>query len=85
MDLVSSSLAQEDTMTDISSIAATNTRCVDLPQQRLPRLTVGELLGAIVGLIADAHRMAYVDPFTGRGRQPHIFPNDELEGRDPNW
>lgn len=72
-------------MTDISTTLATNSQCADLPQQRRPRLTIGASLGAIFGLMGDAHRMAYLDPFTGRGGQPHIVPDDALEGRDPTW
>jgi hypothetical protein len=82
---MSSSPATEDTMTDISTTTATNIRQVDLPQQGRPRRTVGASLGAFFGLIGDAYKMAYVDPYTGLRRQLQTIPDDEIAGRDPSW
>jgi hypothetical protein len=71
-------------MTDISTTAPT-TRRPDLPRLRFPRLAVGASLDGISRLIGNALIMAYVDPYTGSGRRQQIVPDDDLEGRDPDW
>ena len=72
-------------MTDISTITPATTRRFKLPRPSYPRLAFGASLGAMFGLMGDAHRMAFVDPYTGPRRQPQIIPDDDLEGRDPTW
>ena len=37
------------------------------------------------GLLGDAFGMAYVEPFTIHRRRPPVVPDDDLDGRDPNW
>jgi hypothetical protein len=36
-------------------------------------------------LVGDAAGLAYVDSYTGLRRRPQAAPDDDLEGRDPNW
>jgi hypothetical protein len=35
--------------------------------------------------ITQAYCMVYVEPFKAHGRQPLIFSDVDLEGRDPKW
>ena len=72
-------------MTDISTIAPIAIRRLSLPRLSFPRLGIGASLAAISGLVGDAFKMAYVDPYTSLGRQPQVVPDDDLEGRDPTW
>ncbi|MBA1140219.1 hypothetical protein [Mesorhizobium neociceri] len=46
---------------------------------------IGASLAAIFSLVAEALTMAYAAPYTSRRRQPQVIPDDDLEGRDPNW
>ncbi len=58
------------------------------PDARRPRFLgreIGTSLGDEVGLLADAFRLAYVDPYAGRPRRPQIVADDDLDGRDPSW
>jgi hypothetical protein len=71
-------------MTDISTIAPATIRRFNLLRPRHPRLAFGASLGAMFGVMCEAHRMAIVDPFSSLRRQPKI-PDDEIEGRDPTW
>ena len=72
-------------MTDISTTAPITARRLNLPRPSFPRLGIGASLAAISGLLGDAFKMAYVDPYTSHGRQPQVAPDDDLEGRDPTW
>ncbi len=72
-------------MTDISTIAATFIRRADATPQAVPRLPIAASFWAKFGLVGDAYRMAYVDPYTSLRRQPQIIPDDDLKGRDPSW
>lgn len=72
-------------MMNISGIIATNIPHADLPRPGVPRLSVFASLGALFGLMGDAYRMAYVDPFAGLRRQTQILPEDDPDGRDPAW
>lgn len=72
-------------MTDIISTAPIAIRPARLPRLRLRRIGIGAALGAIAGLIGQAFNLAYVDPFTSLKRRPPVIPDDDLEGRDPNW
>ena len=72
-------------MTDISTTAPITIRRLNLPRPSFPRLAIGASLAAISGLMGDALKMAYVDPYTSLRRRPQIVPDDDLEGRDPNW
>ncbi len=60
--------------------SSTTGRC--LPRPRFPKLAAS--LKALPGLIGDAFRMAYVDPYASR-RRPRAAPDDALGGRDPGW
>ncbi|CAN7301627.1 hypothetical protein [Rhizobium sp. LjRoot254] len=71
-------------MTDISTTAPTTIRRLRLLQPSVPRLAIGASMKAISRLIGDAFGMAYVDPYNSLRRQ-QIMPDDDLEGRDPNW
>ena len=72
-------------MTDISTTAPITGRRLGLSRLSFPRLAIGASLNAISGLMGDALKMAYVDPYTSRRREPQIVPDDDLEGRDPSW
>jgi len=72
-------------MADISTTALINIRRLKLPRLGFPRLAIGATLNAICGVMGDAFKMAYLDPYTGLRRQPPIVPDEDLEGRDPNW
>jgi hypothetical protein len=72
-------------MTDISPIAPIAVRRSNLQRINIPRLRIGASLAAISGLLGDAFKMAYVNPYTSLRRQRQIVPDDDLEGRDPTW
>ncbi len=63
----------------------TSVRRFKLARLSFPRLAIGASLNAISGLVGDALKMAYVDPYASLGRQPQVAPDDDLEGRDPSW
>jgi len=68
-------------MADIFTTAAIAIRRLRLPG--FPGSAIGASLSALFGSIGDALKMAYVNPYVSR-RQP-LAPDDDLEGRDPNW
>jgi hypothetical protein len=70
---------------DILGIAPVVVRRSRAQLRRFPRLKVGASLAALFGLVGDAFKMAYVDPYIGHGRRPPVVPDDDLEGRDPTW
>ncbi len=72
-------------MTDILTTGPTAVRRLKLPRPSFPRLAIGASLVAISGLVGDALKMAYVDPYASLGRQSRAVPGDDLEGRDPTW
>lgn len=72
-------------MTDIISTAPISIRRPRLPRLRVRRIGVGAALDAIAGLFGHALNLAYVDPFTSLQRRPPVIPDNDLEGRDPNW
>lgn len=72
-------------MADILTTTPTTGRRLKLPRLVFPRLAIGVSLNAIAGLVGDALKMAYVDPYASLGRQPQVAPDDDLEGRDPSW
>ena len=71
-------------MTDMSTTTPTTIRRLILPRPGFPRLGIGATLTAMFGLLGDAFKMAYVDPYASHRRQP-VVPDDDLEGRDPDW
>jgi hypothetical protein len=77
--------AQEDSMTDIATIAAATIRRLKLPRPNSPGLSFSASLSAMFGAMGEAHRMALVDPYTGLRRQQQFIPDDDLKGRNPNW
>lgn len=72
-------------MTDISTTAPNTIRRLNLPWLSFPRPAIGASLAAIPGLVGDAFKMAYVDPYTSLRRQMPAVPDDDLEGRNPAW
>jgi hypothetical protein len=83
-EAMSSSLSQEDTMTDMSTTTPTTIRRLNLPRPGFPRLGIGATLAAICDVMGDALKLAYVAPYTNLRRPPAV-PDDDLQGRDPNW
>lgn len=72
-------------MTESSASVPTT---IPRPDARRPRFLgreIGASLAAIVGLLADAFRLAYVDPYAIRRRPPQIVADEDLDGRDPTW
>ncbi len=73
----SSPVLEEDFMQNIHIIAKTPSRRVfPLPLLSAMRAVL-TLLSVGFGLIGDAHKMAYVDPFFCPRRQPKITPDRE--------
>ena len=73
-------------MTDTTITAPTATRSPNLlPRLRLPCFGIAASLKSITGLLGDGLNFACVDPFANVRRQPQVVPDDDLEGRDPNW
>ena len=72
-------------MSDIISTIPISIRCSSLRRLRLQRIGMGAALDAIAGLFGHALNLAYVDPYTSLQRQPPVTPDNDLEGRDPNW
>lgn len=70
-------------MTDIPTIAPT--ALSRSGSQRPFILRIGASLAAISVLLGKAFSMAYVDPYTGHRRRPQVVPDDDLDGRDPDW
>jgi hypothetical protein len=82
---VSFSASKEDAMTDISATAPIPLRRLKLPRIVLPGPAIGATLEAITLLIGNALDMAYVQPYSSLSRRLRIIPDDDLEGRDPDW
>lgn len=72
-------------MTGISAIAPIAICRSNLRRLDILTLRIGASLAAISALLGDAFKMAYVDPYTSRSRRLLVVPDDELEGRDPDW
>jgi len=72
-------------MTDVSTKAPITIRRHNLPRPSLPKLAIGASLATISGLVADALKMVYVEPYTIHRRRPQVVPDNDLDGRDPNW
>jgi hypothetical protein len=72
-------------MTDIISTPPISIRRSSLPRLSLPRTGIGTSLAAIAGALGYAVNLAYVAPFTSLQRQRSVIPDNDLEGRDPNW
>ncbi|MBZ9734074.1 hypothetical protein LB534_07810 [Mesorhizobium sp. CA18] len=70
-------------MADILTTSPIIVRRLKLLRRGFPRL--GASLNAMSGLVGDALKMAYVDPYASHGRQSQVVPDDDLEGRDPTW
>jgi len=71
-------------MTDLTSAPLT-IRCPFLPQINFPRLRIGATIASMSAGIRQAFCMAYVEPYKPLQRQPVIFVDFDLDGRDPNW
>ena len=72
-------------MTDLTNNAPTTISRLSLPRVKFPKLGIGATITAASASIRQAYCMAYVDPFKTHERQPLIFSDVDLEGRDPNW
>ena len=72
-------------MADISTRAPIAVRRSNLQRLNIPTFRVAASLAALSVLLGDAFKMAYVDPYIGRSRQPQVVPDDDLDGRDPTW
>lgn len=70
-------------MTDIITSAPVSTRSAKLLRLRLPRSGLGALPIAIPRLLGHVFNLAYVAPYTRR--RPPAAPDNDSEGRDPNW
>ena len=72
-------------MTDLITSAPLTIGHLHLPRVRLPKLGIGATITAVSTSIMQAYCMVYVEPFKAHGRQPLIFSDVDLEGRDPKW
>jgi hypothetical protein len=72
-------------MTDIFAATPKTDRHSSLQRPSIPVLRIRGSLVAISALLGDAFSMAYVAPYTSRGRSPQADLNDRLDGRDPTW
>ena len=72
-------------MTDLSINAPIANRRSRLQRLNIPTLRIGASFAALSALIGDTFKMAYADPYTGHGRRLQVVPDEDLEGRDPNW
>jgi hypothetical protein len=72
-------------MTDLIASAPLTIRHLHLPRIRLPKLGIGASIASVSTGIRQAFCMAYVEPYNTPERQPVIFIDFDLEGRDPNW
>jgi hypothetical protein len=52
---------------------------------RRPKLRLGATITAVSTSVRLAYCIAYDEPFKTHERQPLIFSDVDLEGRDPNW
>ncbi|MGE3876518.1 MAG: hypothetical protein AB7F74_26485 [Parvibaculaceae bacterium] len=71
-------------MSDMICTPPITVRRFGLPRLELSRIGVSASLCAIAGLLGYAFNLAYVDPYTSLQR-PAVIPDNDLEGRDPNW
>lgn len=72
-------------MTDIIPTAPILIRRASLPRPGLPRIGIGASLHAIARLLGHALDLAYVAPYSSLQGRPPGIPDDDSEGRDPNW
>lgn len=72
-------------MTDVPAVAPKTVRRSVLRPPKIPTLRIGMSLAAMSALLGGAFKMAYVDPYAVHHRRPPAAPDDDLEGRDPDW
>jgi len=72
-------------MTDIPAAAPKNVRRSDFSRPNIPVQRIGALLAAMSALVSDALKMVYVDPYAGHRRPPPAAPDENLDGRNPDW
>jgi hypothetical protein len=70
-------------MAGMSTIAPTAVRLVRVQRLTVPRPSLGASLAAMFGVLGDAVRMAYADPYASR--RPNVAPEEGQDGRDPRW
>jgi hypothetical protein len=71
-------------MTD-NLAAATLLPAVDVPPERRTRPTIAATFGAMLDLIGNAYRMAYVDPYTVGRHRSQAVSGEGFEDRDHDW
>ena len=72
-------------MTDLITSAPLTVRYPHLPRIKFPKLSIGATIASVSTGIRQAFCMAYIEPYKTLRRQPVIFIDFDLEGRDPNW
>ena len=72
-------------MTDIANAAPITFRPWFSLRVQFPKWTVGSALANSSESIRRAFEMAYVAPFCSSQPKPLTGPDEELEGRNPNW
>lgn len=65
-------------------------RPLSLPAQRLPggatpKLAIGATIAAMFSAMGEAMKLACVSPYAGTARKPRKLPDEDLQGRDPDW
>lgn len=64
-------------MTDLATLAPLAVRRPDAPPRKRPQPGFGTALVAALASLAGAFRLAYVDPYTGRGHLPQPAPRSQ--------
>ena len=72
-------------MAHILTTAPITARRLKLPRLTFPRPAIGASLNDMFGLMVDAFKLAYMDPYASLGRRSQVAPDNDLEGRDPSW
>jgi hypothetical protein len=72
-------------MTEMSVFATNAVRRSNSLRLKISTLRIGASLASLFALLGDALTMAYVEPYTTHRRTPKDAPDENLQGRDPNW
>lgn len=70
-------------MTDIPATTPVSFRRFSLPKFSVSWRATAASIAAIPAAIGDAFNMVYVDPYGAPSRR--VIPDEDLDGRDPDW
>jgi hypothetical protein len=72
-------------MTDVPAAAPRTVRRSGFSRPNIPAQRIGASLAAMSALVSDALKMVYVNPYASHRRRPQAAPDEDLDGRDPDW